>query len=110
MNKMVTTLGLVVLVVYAVQGSSWAHTHVVTQDEPHGPSLVSTELDEFVILVPQVGGLSQRAGQSSWNCMSLTHTDPHHPFGNEPHNPIVYRNSQTPDGGAILFGWIFQNP
>jgi len=104
MKKMVTVLSFVV-VGYAFPVVSWAHRHVVAQDEQQGRSLMFAEPHKFVGPVVNVESLSQRAERLSWDWVGLTHTDPHHLIGIEAHHAVPYRNFQTPDGGALMFSW-----
>lgn len=110
MNKVVAILGIVVVVGSALPDLSSADKHAVLQEKQETRSLMLAGPDES--MRPPLRGeeLSQRAQQSSWNCVGLTHTDPHHLFGNESSHRVVYRNSQMADGGAIMFRYVFKHP
>lgn len=110
MNKVGTVLSLVVIVGCASPDVSWAHSHVLTLPEEERGLLTSVEPGEFMGPVLRGEALAQRGAQPLWDWVSLTHTDPHHLFGSEPHYPVPYRNFQMPDGGAIMFEYVFQHP
>ena len=110
MSKVVAILSFVIVVGSALPEVSRAHKHVVLQEAQGTRSLMLARLDEFIGPVLRSEELSQRAQQSSWNCVGLTHTDPHHLFSNESSHPVAYRNSQMADGGAIMFRYVFQRP
>jgi hypothetical protein len=104
MKKMATVLSFIV-VGCAFPDFSWAHRHVVAQDEQQRRSLMFVEPHEFVGPVLNLESLSQRAERPSWDWVGLTHTDPHHLIGTGPHYAVPYRNFQMPDGGALMFSW-----
>ena len=107
MNKVIVILSFVVVVGNTLPEVSWADKHVLAQSEEKRPSLTLAERDEFVGPVVRGEGLSRPAEQSSWNRLSMTHTDAHHLPGSEQHHPASYRNSNASDGTAIMFGWAF---
>lgn len=107
MNKVIAVLSFVAVVGGAHPDVSWADKHVLAPPGGEGRSLMPAERDDFIGPALRVEGLSQRAEPPPWNCVSLTHTDPHHLFGNEPHHPAPYRNFQMPDGAALIFSWPF---
>ncbi len=110
MNKVVAILSFVIVVGSAAPEVSRAHKHVAIQDERGTRLLMLAGPDEYMGPVPRSEELSQRAQQSSWNCVGLTHTDPHHHFSHESSHPGAYRNSQMADGGAIMFRYAFKHP
>lgn len=110
MNKVAAILSFVIVVGSALPEVSRAHKHVVLQEAQGTRSLMLARLDEFMGPVLRSEVLSQREQQSSWNCVGLTHTDPHHLFSNESSHRVAYRTSQMADVGAIMFGYAFKHP
>lgn len=108
MNKVIVILSFVVVVGNTLPEVSWADKHVLAQPEEKRPSLMLAERDEFVGPVLRGEGLSRLVEPSSWNSLSLTHTDPPHLFGRDAHHPGAYRNSQPADGTALMFSWPFE--
>lgn len=107
MNRVVIILSLVVIAGYVTPDLSRAHSHVLALPEDGRQSLKSAEPSEFIGPVMRNEGLSQRAEQSSWNRLSLTHTDINYLSGRERHHPASYRSFIAPDGVALMFSWPF---
>ena len=109
MNKVIVILSFVVVVGNTLPEVSWADKHVLAQPEEKQPSLILAERDEFVGPAWRGEGLSRPADHSSWNRLSLTHTDPPHLFGRDTHHSGAHRNSQPADGTALMFSWPFES-
>lgn len=107
MNRVVLTLGLVVIVACAIPDLSRAHKHVPALPEDQRLSLKTTESTVFVGPVLRCEILSKRVEPQSWYRFSLTHTDIHHLPGSETHHTIPSRSSIAPDGIALMFSWPF---
>lgn len=110
MNKAIVILSFLAITWYAIPDTSWAHRHILGPLEGEGRSLIPTQQDEFIGPILRGEGLSQPAGQSAWDGIKLMHPDPHHLQGVEPHHSVPYRNFQSPDGAAVMFGWTFDRP
>ena len=110
MNNVVAIVGFVVTAGCAIPHLSWAQRHVPALPEGEERSIMPAERPEFIGPVLNRDGMLQRTEQRSWNWINLTHTDPHHLPGLEPHHPAPYRNFSAPDGAALMFGWTFDRP
>jgi hypothetical protein len=109
MNRVIIILSLVVITGYVIPDLSRAHRHVLALPEDERQSLRPTEPAESIGPVLKDAGSSQRSEQRSWDCLSLTHTDPPHLFGRDTHHSGAYRNSQPADGTALMFSWPFES-
>ena len=105
MNGIVAILCFVVVIESILPDVSLAHNHAVDQERQETRSLMLTESDDYIGPVLRGEDLSRHEMKSSWISVGLTPTDPYHLVGNESPHPVAYRNSQTPDGGAIMFSW-----
>lgn len=109
MNKVIGILSFVVVVGFTLPEVSWADKHVATHSEEKRPSPILAERDGFVGPVMSGESLPHPAEHSSWNRLSLTHTDTPHLFSRDTHPSGAYRNSQPVDGTALMFSWPFES-
>lgn len=110
MNKAIVILSFLAITGYAIPDESLAHTHILGPLEVAERSVISVERGELIGPVPMGESLSHDRDNPSWDWLNLTHTDPHHLHGVELHHSVPYRNFQSPDGAAVMFGWTFDKP
>ncbi len=110
MNKAVVILSCLAITGYAIPDESLAHTHILGPPEVAERSVISVERGELIGPLPMGRSISYGRDNASWDWLNLTHTDPHHRNGVEPHHSAPYRNFQSPDGTAVMFEWTFGSP
>ncbi len=110
MNKTIAILFFVAITGHVIHDELLAHTHILGPPEVTERSVMPVERGELIGPRPMGESLSHDRDNPSWDWLNLTHTDPHHLHGVELHHSIPYRNFQSPDGAAVIFGWTFDRP
>ena len=107
MNRAVIILGLLIIVGYVSPDLSRAHSHVRALPEDGRQSHKSAEPSKFIgPVMKDTRGLKQTE-QPSWDGWSLAHPDRYHFLGSDRHHSAAHRNSNAPDGVALMFSWPF---
>lgn len=110
MNRITPVLGFLAFVSYAEADLSWGHSHRAGLPEHDIASTMSTKPDDSIAPVVNGNSVLQLTEQTSWNWLSLAHTDPHHVQGGEPYRPSLSQHFHAPDGAAVMFEWTFDKP